>query len=44
MREGDLPVRSVALDSAFGRGYFPSSLHGLDVMVKDSKRFGDTQL
>jgi cytochrome P460 len=29
-------------DSASGRGYFPSSLHGLDVMVKDSKRFGDT--
>ena len=31
-----------SLDSASGRGYFPSSLHGLDVMVKDSKRFGDT--
>jgi hypothetical protein len=22
--------------------YFPSAIHGLDVMVKDSKRFGDT--
>ncbi len=31
-----------SLDTASGRGYFPSSLHGLDVMVKDSKRFGDT--
>lgn len=31
-----------SLDSASGRGYFPSSLHGLDVMVKDSKRFSDT--
>jgi len=31
-----------SLDSASGRGYFPSVLHGLDVMVKDSKRFGDT--
>jgi hypothetical protein len=29
-------------DSASCRGYFPSSLHGLDVMLKDSKRFGDT--
>ena len=31
-----------SLDSASGRGYFPSTLNGLDVMVKDSKRFGDT--
>lgn len=31
-----------SLDVPSGRGYFPSSLHGLDVMVKDSKRFGDT--
>jgi len=31
-----------SLDSASGRGYFPSALHGLDVMVKDSKRFKDT--
>jgi len=31
-----------SLDSASGRGYFPSELHGLDVMVKDSKRFKDT--
>ena len=31
-----------SLDSASGRGYFPSALHGLDVMVKDSKRFGTT--
>jgi Cytochrome P460 len=37
---GKYPDGSV--DSASGRGYFPSSLHGLDVMVKDSKRFGDT--
>jgi Cytochrome P460 len=29
-------------DSASGRGYFPSSLHGADVMVKDSKRFANT--
>ena len=31
-----------SLDSASGRGYFPSALHGIDVMVKDSKRFADT--
>ena len=31
-----------SLDSASGRGYFPSTLNGLDVMVKDSKRFGET--
>ncbi len=31
-----------SLDSASGRGYFPGELHGLDVMVKDSKRFSDT--
>ncbi|WP_433964317.1 cytochrome P460 family protein [Tunturiibacter gelidiferens] len=31
-----------SLDSASGRGYFPSSLSGLDVMVKDAKRFGKT--
>jgi hypothetical protein len=31
-----------SLDSPSGRGYFPSAVHGLDVMVKDSKRFGDT--
>jgi Cytochrome P460 len=31
-----------SLDSPSGRGYFPSSLHGADVMVKDSKRFADT--
>jgi hypothetical protein len=31
-----------SLDTPSGRGYFPSALHGLDVMVKDSKRFGDT--
>ena len=29
-------------DSASGRGYFPGSFSGLDVMVKDSKRFGGT--
>ena len=37
---GEYPDWSV--DSASGRGYFPSALHGLDVMVKDSKRFGNT--
>lgn len=37
---GKYPDGSV--DSPSGRGYFPSGLHGLDVMVKDSKRFGDT--
>ncbi len=31
-----------SIDSASGRGYFPSELHGLDVMVKDSKRFAST--
>ena len=31
-----------SLDSASGRGYFPSALNGVDVMVKDSKRFGTT--
>jgi hypothetical protein len=31
-----------SLDTPSGRGYFPSALNGLDVMVKDSKRFSDT--
>lgn len=31
-----------SLDSASGRGYFPSTLSGLDVMVKDSKRYSKT--
>jgi hypothetical protein len=31
-----------SVDSASGRGYFPSELHGIDVMVKDSKRFANT--
>ncbi len=31
-----------SLDSASGRGYFPSELHGIDVMMKDSKRFANT--
>ena len=31
-----------SLDSASGRGYFPSELHGIDVMVKDSKLFANT--
>lgn len=31
-----------SVDSASGRGYFPSALSGLDVMVKDSKRFNKT--
>jgi Cytochrome P460 len=31
-----------SLDSASGRGYFPGALSGLDVMVKDSKRFSKT--
>ena len=37
---GNYPDGSI--NSASGRGYFPSALHGLDVMVKDSKRFGET--
>jgi Cytochrome P460 len=37
---GEYPDGSV--DSPSGRGYFPSALHGLDVMVKDSKRFANT--
>ena len=39
-QNGKYPDGSV--DSASGRGYFPSALHGLDVMVKDSKRFAST--
>lgn len=31
-----------SIDSASGRGYFPGEIHGLDVMVKDSKRFSST--
>jgi hypothetical protein len=31
-----------SIDTSLGRGYFPGSLNGLDVMVKDSKHFGDT--
>jgi hypothetical protein len=31
-----------SIDSASGRGYFPSELNGIDVMVKDSKRFANT--
>lgn len=31
-----------SLDSASGQGYFPNTLNGLDVMVKDSKRFAKT--
>ena len=31
-----------SIDSASGRGYFPGPLNGLDVMVKDSKRFSKT--
>jgi Cytochrome P460 len=31
-----------SLDSASGRGYFSGPLNGLDVMVKDSKRFSKT--
>ena len=37
---GEYPDGSI--DSASLQGYFPTSLHGLDVMVKDSKRFGNT--
>ena len=29
-------------DEASGRGYFPKSFAGIDLMVKDSKRFADT--
>jgi len=36
------PYTDGSIDSASGRGYFPSALQGIDVMVKDSKRFGDT--
>jgi hypothetical protein len=31
-----------SLDSASGRGYFPGTQNGLDVMVKDSARFSRT--
>jgi hypothetical protein len=40
VQPGKYPDQS--LDSASGRGYFPGPLNGLDVMVKDSKRFGKT--
>jgi len=51
--EGTVMVKELALvqgsghadgsiDSASGRGYFPAALNGLDVMVKDSKRFSNT--
>ena len=39
-QKGKYPDGSI--DSASGRGYFPSELQGIDVMVKDSKRFTDT--
>jgi hypothetical protein len=39
-QKGQYPDGS--LDSASGRGYFPSELYGIDVMVKDSKRFANT--
>ena len=39
-QKGKYPDGSI--DSASGRGYFPSELYGLDVMVKDSKRFANT--
>ena len=39
-QKGKYPDGSI--DSASGRGYFPSELHGIDVMVKDSKRFANT--
>ena len=46
VKELDLPKRGKypdgPLDSASGRGYFPSELHGIDVIVKDSKRFAST--
>ena len=39
-QKGKYPDGSI--DSASGRGYFPSELYGIDVMVKDSKRFANT--
>jgi len=39
-QKGKYPDGSI--DSASGRGYFPSELQGIDVMVKDSKRFANT--
>ena len=46
--EGTILVKELVLaqpgeypDGSVGRGYFPSAFHGLDVMVKDSKRFGN---
>jgi hypothetical protein len=39
-QKGQYPDGSI--DSASGRGYFPSELYGIDVMVKDSKRFANT--
>ena len=38
--KGDFPDGSRVLPS--GRGYFPGAVNGLDVSVKDSKRFADT--
>ncbi len=38
--KGDFPDGSRVLPS--GRGYFPGAVNGLDVSVKDSKRFAET--
>ena len=32
-----------SLDAPSGRGYFGDRFHGMDVMVKDSRRYGETQ-
>ncbi|MGC4048391.1 MAG: cytochrome P460 family protein [Paludibaculum sp.] len=39
-QKGKYPDGSI--DSTAGRGYFQGELQGIDVMVKDSKRFADT--
>ena len=41
LKEGDYPDGS--LNAPSGRGYFAARFHGMDVMVKDSKRFPDTR-
>lgn len=40
VREGTYPDGSG--DEASGRGFFPGKLNGIDISVKDSKRFKDT--
>lgn len=41
LKEGDYADGS--RNEASGRGFFPAAVNGIDVSVKDSKRFADTQ-